>query len=107
MFTYGVIMDNASFQILGNSRSLRLDNIENVSSHLIDESSIELPFHIPNNPGNLSSNNFFEKHYGKISIVALISIATLALFIKNFRGQTPPPKKYHVTGKAKTTVSFD
>jgi hypothetical protein len=39
--------------------------------------------------------------------VALISIGIIALAIKNRRNQTSPPKKYYVTGKIKTTVSFD
>ena len=89
-------MNSSSFQVVDNSRSLR----QNAASHL---SSIDLPSHISNSAENISPP---KKHYGKISIVAFVSIAILVLMVKKFRDQPPPPKKYHVTGKAKTTVSF-
>jgi len=88
-------MNEASFQILGYSRSLDLDNTSITSSQFF------------NNSDNPPSSNFLKNHSGKISFVALISIGIIALAIKNRRNQTSPPKKYHVTGKIKTTVSFD
>lgn len=88
-------MSGVSFQRLGYSRSLNLDNISIESSQVFNDS---------NNP---PSSKFLKKHSGKISFVALISIGLIALAIKNRRNQTSPPKKYHVTGKIKTTVLFD
>jgi len=88
-------MNEALFQRLGYSISRDIDNISIAFSQFFNDSD------------NPPSSNFLKKHSGKISFVALISIGIIALAIKNRRNQTSPPKKYHVTGKIKTTVSFD
>jgi len=68
-------MNEASFQILGYSRSLDLDNTSITSSQFF------------NNSDNPPSSNFLKNHSGKISFVALISIGIIALAIKNTMSQ--------------------